>query len=199
MNNQPTTMNARGRCLVISAPSGSGKSTIIAWLMKEHPELNLSFSISCTSRAPRGTEQDGVEYFFVSPEEFRERIARGEFLEYEEVYENRFYGTLKEQVERQREAGQNVVFDVDVKGGVNIKRHYGDEALSIFIQPPSVEELRRRLVGRATDAPEVIEQRVEKAAYELTFAPQFDHVVVNDDLATACQEAWQLVSDFLLQ
>ena len=135
----------RGKLIIFSAPSGTGKSTIISWLMKEHKELNLSFSISCTSRAPRDTEQNGVEYFFLTPEEFRQRIENDEFLEYEEVYADRFYGTLKAQVERQLEAGQNVVFDVDVKGGVNIKRFYGDEALSIFIQPPSIQELRRRL------------------------------------------------------
>ena len=168
--------------LIVSAPSGSGKSTIVNWLMKEHPELKLYFSISCTSRAPRGTEQNGVEYFFLTPEEFRQRIENNEFLEYEEVYENRFYGTLKQQVERQREAGQNVVFDVDVKGGVNIKKYYGDEALSLFIQPPSVEELR-----------------LAKAEYELTFASQFDRVVVNDDLETAKQEALQVVKEFLGQ
>ena len=186
-----------GKLIIFSAPSGSGKSTIVNWLMQEHPELRLYFSISCTSRAPRGTERNGVEYFFISPEEFRHKIANDEFLEYEEVYENRFYGTLKAQVERQREEGQNVVFDVDVKGGVNIKKYYGDEALSLFIQPPSIEELRRRLVGRATDSPEAIEQRLAKAAYELTFAPQFDHVIVNDDLETAKQETCQLLSDFL--
>ena len=160
----------KGKMIIVSAPSGSGKSTIVQWLMKEHPELRLYFSISCTSRPPRGTEQNGVEYFFLSPEEFRERIARNEFLEYEEVYEDRFYGTLKEQVERQREAGQNVVFDVDVKGGCNIKQYYGEEALSLFIQPPSIEELRHRLEGRATDTPEAIEARLAKASYELTFA-----------------------------
>ncbi len=187
----------RGGLIIFSAPSGSGKSTLVNWLMKEHPELRLAFSISCTSRAPRGTERHGVEYFFVTPEEFRERIERQEFLEYEEVYEGRYYGTLKEQVERQREAGQNVVFDVDVKGGVNIKKFYGDEAMSIFVQPPSVQELRRRLVGRATDAPEVIEQRLAKAEYELTFAPQFDHVVINDDLETAKAETLRLVEEFL--
>ena len=134
-----------GKLIIFSAPSGTGKSTIINWLMNEHKELNLAFSISCTSRQPRGTEQNGVEYFFLSPEEFRQKIADGEFLEYEEVYTDRFYGTLKSQVERQTADGQNVVFDVDVKGGCNIKRHYGDKALSIFIQPPSVAELRRRL------------------------------------------------------
>ena len=187
----------RGRLIIVSAPSGSGKSTIVNWLMKEHPELNLYFSISCTSRQPRGQEQDGVEYFFLTPEEFRAKIERDEFLEYEEVYEDRFYGTLKQQVERQREAGQNVVFDVDVKGGINIKRHYGDEALSLFIQPPSVEELRRRLVGRATDAPEAIEERLAKAEYEMTFAPQFDRILVNDDLDVAKAEALQVVKSFV--
>ena len=187
----------KGKLIIFSAPSGSGKSTIVNWLMQEHPELKLYFSISCTSRAPRGTEQNGVEYFFLTPEEFREKISRDEFLEYEEVYENRFYGTLKQQVERQREAGQNVVFDVDVKGGVNIKKYYGDEALSLFIQPPSVDELRRRLVGRATDTPEAIEQRLAKAEYELTFATQFDHVIVNDDLKQAKQETLKIVKDFL--
>ena len=187
----------KGKMLIVSAPSGSGKSTIVQWLMKEHPELKLYFSISCTSRAPRGTEQNGVEYFFLTPEEFRDRIVKHEFLEYEEVYENRFYGTLKQQVENQREAGQNVVFDVDVKGGINIKKYYGDEALSLFIQPPSVEELRRRLIGRATDTPEAIEERLAKAEYEMTFAHQFDKIIVNDDLEEAKQEALQVVKDFL--
>lgn len=187
----------KGKMLIVSAPSGSGKSTIVQWLMKEHPELRLYFSISCTSRAPRGTEQHGVEYFFLTPEEFKTKIANNEFLEYEEVYENRFYGTLKQQVERQREAGQNVVFDVDVKGGINIKKYYGDEALSLFIQPPSVDELRRRLEGRATDTAEAIEQRLAKAEYEMTFASQFDRIIVNDDLETAKQEALQVVKEFL--
>ena len=187
----------KGKMLIVSAPSGSGKSTIVQWLMKEHPELKLYFSISCTSRAPRGTEQNGVEYFFLTPEEFRTKIQNDEFLEYEEVYTDRFYGTLKQQVENQRCQGQNVVFDVDVKGGVNIKKYYGDEALSLFIQPPSVEELRNRLVGRATDTAEAIEERLAKAEYELTFAPQFDKVIVNDDLETAKQEALQVVKDFL--
>lgn len=183
--------------LIVSAPSGSGKSTIVNWLMKEHPELRLYFSISCTSRAPRGEEKDGVEYFFLTPDAFKEKIANEEFLEYEEVYENRFYGTLKAQVERQREAGQNVVFDIDVKGGVNIKNHYGDDALSLFIQPPSVAELRKRLEHRGTDTPEAIEQRLAKAEYELTFASQFDQVIVNDDLEKAKQETLRVVSDFL--
>lgn len=189
----------RGKCIIISAPSGTGKSTIISWLMQAHPELRLAFSISCTSRPPRGSEQHGVEYFFLTPEEFRRRIDNDEFLEYEEVYENRFYGTLKAQVERQLNAGQNVVFDVDVKGGVNIKRHYGDEALSLFIQPPSIAELRRRLEGRATDAPEVIDQRIARAEFELTFAPQFDRIVVNDRLEQAESDALAVITDYLNQ
>ena len=187
----------RGKLIIISAPSGTGKSTIIGWLMKEHPELNLAFSISCTSRPPRGTEQNGVEYFFLTPEEFRQRIENDEFLEYEEVYEGRLYGTLKAQVERQLEAGQNVVFDVDVKGGVNIKNYYGDEAMSLFIQPPSIAELRKRLEGRGTDAPEVIDQRIARAEFELTFADKFDKIVVNDDLARAEEDALEIIQDFL--
>jgi guanylate kinase len=167
--------------------------------MQEHPELQLYFSISCTSRPPRGTEQNGVEYFFLTPEAFKEKIQNDEFLEYEEVYQDRFYGTLKAQVERQLEAGQNVVFDVDVKGGVNIKKFYGERAMSLFIQPPSVEELRRRLVGRGTDTPEAIENRLAKAEYEMTFAPQFDHIVVNDNLDAAKANTLQLVQQFLNQ
>lgn len=185
-----------GKLIIFSAPSGSGKSTIISRLM-QHPELHLAFSVSCTSRAPRGTERNGVEYFFITPEEFRERISRDEFLEYEEVYADRFYGTLKQQVETQAARGENVVFDVDVKGGCNIKQYYGDRALSIFIQPPSIEELRHRLVGRATDAPEVIEQRIERAAFELTFAPKFDRVVINDDLDRAVEETLRIVRGFV--
>ncbi len=198
MNRKKNISDARkGAFIIVSAPSGSGKSTIIKWLMDNHPELNLYFSVSCTSRPPRGSEQNGVEYFFLSPEEFRERIANDEFLEYEEVYADRFYGTLKTQVEQQAESGQNVVFDVDVKGGCNIKKYYGDRALSLFIQPPSVEALRERLVNRGTDTPEVIESRLAKAEYEMTFAPQFDHVVVNDVLEVAEAEALQIIKSFL--
>lgn len=190
-------MEKNGKCIIFSAPSGSGKSTIVQWLMAEHPELRLAFSISATSRPPRGTEQHGVEYFFLSPEAFRSRIAAGEFLEYEEVYQDRFYGTLKEQVDNQLKAGQNVVFDVDVKGGCNIKEHYGSKALSVFIQPPSVEELRRRLIGRATDSMEQIEQRVAKAEYEMSFAPQFDRIVINDNLDEAKQQTLDTLRKFL--
>ena len=184
-----------GKLIIFSAPSGSGKSTIINYLLTQN--LNLAFSISATSRAPRGTEQNGVEYFFLTPEEFKQRIANNEFLEYEEVYKDRFYGTLKAQVEKQLAAGQNVIFDVDVVGGCNIKKFYGDRALSVFIQPPSVEELRKRLVGRGTDTPEVIEDRVAKATYEMSFAPKFDKIIVNDDLETAKAEALEIITQFL--
>lgn len=184
-----------GKLIIFSAPSGSGKSTIINYLLTQN--LNLAFSISATSRPPRGEEKHGIEYFFLSPEEFKQRIANNEFLEYEEVYENRFYGTLKAQVEKQLEAGQNVVFDVDVVGGCNIKKFYGNRALSLFIQPPSVEELRKRLVGRGTDAPEVIESRIAKAEFELGFADKFDVVIINDELEKAQAEALQVIQEFL--
>ncbi len=185
-----------GAAIIVSAPSGSGKSTIINSLMP-HEELRLAFSISATTRAPRGEERDGVEYIFLSPEQFREHIAADDFIEYEEVYEDRYYGTLKAQVEKQLAAGQNLVFDVDVHGGVNLKKYFGDRALSLFIQPPSIDELRRRLEGRGTDTPEVIEQRLARADYELTFADRFDRVLVNDDLETAKAEAYDIVSGFL--
>lgn len=185
----------KGKVVIFSAPSGSGKSTIINYLM-QHRELNLAFSISATSRPPRGTEQHGVEYFFLSPDEFRQRIANDEFLEYEEVYEGRFYGTLKAQVEAQLEAGQNVIMDIDVNGGCRIKDYYGDRALSVFIQPPSVETLRQRLNGRGTDSPEVIEKRIERAEYELSFAPRFDKVIVNDKLESAQQQVLECLLDY---
>ena len=185
----------KGKLIIFSAPSGSGKSTIINYLMAQN--LNLAFSVSATSRPPRGAEQHGVEYYFLSAEEFKQRIANDEFLEYEEVYENRFYGTLKAPIEQQLEEGYNVVFDVDVVGGCNIKKYYGDRALSVFIQPPSIEELRKRLVGRATDAPEVIESRIAKAEFELGFAEKFDTVVINDDLEQAKADALNILQKFL--
>lgn len=186
-----------GRLLIVSAPSGSGKSTIVNYLMKEHPEFRLAFSVSATSRPPRGEERNGVEYYFLTEEEFRRHIKAGDFLEYEEVYEGRFYGTLKSQVDEKLAAGLNVVFDVDVKGGINIKRYYGDKALSIFIQPPSVEVLRKRLLGRATDDMAQIEERLAKAEYEMTFASQFDRILINDDLDTAKREAVAMLREFL--
>ena len=189
-------MIMRGKCLIFSAPSGSGKSTIVQWLL-QHPELKMVFSISATSRAPRGTEKNGVEYFFLTADEFRARIANDEFLEYEEVYSGCFYGTLKEQVEKRLNEGMNVVFDVDVVGGCNIKKYFGDEALSMFIQPPSVEELERRLRLRGTDSDEMITKRVAKASYELTFAPKFDVVIVNDKLEEAQMKALSTIKSFL--
>lgn len=183
------------KLIIFSAPSGSGKSTIINYLLKQN--LNLVFSISATSRPPRGTEQNGVEYFFLSPEEFRQRIANDEFLEYEEVYKDRFYGTLKSQVEKQLEARQNVIFDVDVVGGCNIKRFYGNRALSVFIQPPSIEELRKRLTGRGTDSAEVIESRIAKAQFELAYADKFDVRIINDNLEKAEAEALKVITEFI--
>ena len=190
-------MEKTGKLIIFCAPSGSGKSTLVQWLMSTHPELRLACSISCTSRSPRGAERHGVEYFFLSPEAFKEKIAQGEFLEYEEVYHDRFYGTLKSQVENQTAQGENIIFDVDVKGGCNIKAYYGQRAMSIFSQPPSLEVLRERLTSRGTDSPEAIEERLAKASYELSFAPRFDHIVVNDDLEKAKAAVLQLVTAFL--
>lgn len=184
-----------GKLIIFSAPSGSGKSTIINDLLTRN--LNLSFSISATSRLPRGEEKHGVEYYFLTPNEFRVRIDNDEFLEYEEVYADRFYGTLKSEVDERLQRGENVILDVDVKGGMNIKKIYQDKALSVFIQPPSIEELRNRLQKRATDSPEVIQQRIAKAAEELTYAPQYDVVVTNDDLTKAQEEAFKIITEFV--
>lgn len=185
------------KAVIFSAPSGSGKSTIVSHILKLHPELK--FSVSAASRVPRGDEKNGVAYWFISVDEFRKRIADNEFVEYEEVYPGSFYGTLKSEVERIWDNGDAIIFDVDVKGGVNLKKYFGDRALSVFIQAPSVEVLRQRLVGRATDSPEAIERRVAKAAEEMTYADRFDHIIVNDDLQKAYADAERLVSDFLSQ
>ena len=185
----------KGKTLIFSAPSGSGKSTIVHHLLENHPEIE--FSVSATSRAPRGEEKDGVDYWFLSEEEFRRRISEGGFVEFEEVYSGSFYGTLKSEVERIWAKGHVIIFDVDVKGGVNLKRYFGDSALSVFIQAPSVEELRKRLVLRGTDSPEAIDRRVAKAAEEMTYAPKFDRVLINDDLEKAFAEAESMVSEFL--
>lgn len=184
-----------GKLIIFSAPSGAGKSTITNYLLKQN--LRLRFSVSATSRAPRGEEKDGVEYHFLTTEAFRRQVAAGDFLEYEEVYTDIFYGTLKSEVERILAEGYNVIFDVDVVGGCNIKKYYGDRALSVFIQPPGIDVLRERLVNRGTDKPEVIEDRIRKAEYEMTFAPRFDFVIVNDVLEKAQAEALEVVREFL--
>ncbi len=184
-----------GKVIIFSAPSGSGKSTIVNYLLSL--DLGLEFSISATCRAPRGEEQHGKEYYFFSTDEFRQRIGKDDFLEWEEVYPGCYYGTLKSELDRIWKAGHAVVFDVDVVGGVNIKKIFGDQALSIFVKAPSVEVLRQRLVGRGTDSMEKIEQRVAKAEYEMTFADKFDVVIVNDNLETALAEAEKAVRDFL--
>lgn len=184
-----------GKLLIFSAPSGSGKSTIINYLLEQ--DLNLHFSISATSRPPRGKEQNGVEYYFLTPDDFKSKIETGEFLEYEEVYTDRFYGTLKAEVQRILDKGGNVIFDLDVAGGCNVKNYYGDQALSIFVEPPSIEELKCRLEKRGTDSPEVIQDRIAKAEYELSFASKFDVIIHNEDLDLAKAEAFDIVSNFL--
>jgi len=181
----------KGKLIIISAPSGAGKTSIIKYLMNS--ELNPAFSVSATSRKPRHNEQHGVDYYFLEHEEFMCKVDNNEFIEWEEVYEGLCYGTLKSEVERLTGEGRNVIFDVDVIGGLNIKKLYGNQALSLFIKPPSVEELKRRLTLRNTDTAETIEKRIAKAEYELTFANQFDAVVVNDELEKACREALQII------
>ncbi len=188
-------MSCQGKVVIFSAPSGTGKSTIINRLLQELPDLE--FSISATSRSPRGTERDGVEYYFLSEQEFKKRVENGEFLEWEEVYSGSCYGTLNSELRRIWTKGHVVVFDIDVQGALNIKNRLGAKALSVFIMPPSIEELRRRLVRRATDTAEAIEKRVAKAETEIGFQPYFDVTVVNDDLDTALAEIRKIVSDFL--
>ena len=184
------------KVLIFSAPSGAGKSTIVGHILGIWKDT-MEFSISATARGPRGTEQNGREDQFVSPDEFRRLISEDSFVEYEEVYKDHFYGTLKSEVERIWAAGHVIIFDVDVKGGVNLKKYFGEKALSIFIKAPSVETLRQRLVKRGTDSPEAIAERVEKASQEMEYAPQFDYVLINDDLATAFGEVEKVVEDFL--
>lgn len=185
----------QGKVIIFSAPSGAGKSTIISHMIAQG--LPLQFSISATSRAPRGAEVNGREYYFVSEEEFRQRIKKGDFLEYEEVYAGCFYGTLKSEVDEKVGLGKHVILDIDVVGALNVKKVYGDQALTVFIMPPSLEVLRNRLTSRGTDAPEVIEKRLAKAKFELSYAPQFDKTVINDDLSQACDETFELISNFI--
>ena len=182
--------------LIFSAPSGSGKSTIVNHILGLYPD-SMEFSVSATSRPPRGEEKHGREYYFLSADEFRKAVKEDKFVEFEEVYEGRFYGTLKSECERIWKAGHVIIFDVDVKGGVNLKKYFGDKALSIFIKAPSVEVLRERLIKRGTDSPEAIEERVAKAEEEMEYAPKFDYVLVNDDLNTAYAESEKVVEDFL--
>ena len=185
----------QGKVIIVSAPSGAGKTSIVRHLLEQVPELK--FSISATTRPKRDYEIDGKDYYFLTPEQFKERLANDEFLEWQEVYEDQYYGSLKSEVERIWSEGQVVIFDVDVLGGLNIKKFYGDEALSVFIEPPTLEELMNRLKKRGTETEESLKKRIDKAEYELSFAPQFDRIVLNDDLATAQQEMIDLVQAFL--
>ena len=184
-----------GKLLIFSAPSGSGKTTIVRRLLEQFS--NLEFSISATSRAPRGVEKNGVDYYFLSAEEFAEAVAADKFVEWEEVYKGTCYGTLRSEMERIWSKGNIILFDVDVMGGIRLKEIFGEDAMSIFVMPPSIEELRRRLEGRRTDAPEVIEKRIAKASFELTKAPEFDKQVVNDDLEVAVAEVAEIVKNFI--
>lgn len=183
------------KLIIFSAPSGSGKTTIVRELLKKYPQFE--FSISATSRAPRGAERNGVDYYFLTAEEFRKAVAEDKFVEWEEVYAGTCYGTLKSEMTRIWDKGNVIIFDVDVMGGINLKHIFGDKACSIFIMPPSIEELEHRLIGRGTDAPEVIAKRVAKAQFELSKASQFDHIVTNDDLATAIGETEKIIDNFL--
>ena len=186
----------QGKLIIISAPSGSGKSTIIGRIMQDK-SLRLAFSVSATTRPRRGQEVHGEDYYYLTPDEFRRMIDNDELVEYQEVYEGRFYGTPKSEVERITAMGKNVVLDLDVLGGVNVKQMYGDRAISIFIQPPSVEVLRQRLIKRGTDSMEDINARVDKAEFEISIGPQFDYTVINDDLDTAVNEVHDLIADFI--
>ena len=187
--------NMKGKLIIFSAPSGAGKTTIVKHLLQQ--DFDLNFSVSATSREPREGETHGKDYYFIPENEFKKKIENNEFLEWEEVYTGIFYGTLKSEVERIRNAGENVIFDVDVVGGLNIKKYYGNEAMAVFVQPPSVEELKKRLRNRSTESEEKIKMRVAKAEKELEFANQFDTVIVNDLLPKALQEAEKVVSGFL--
>ena len=187
----------QNKLIVVSAPSGAGKTSIVRYLLEKNP--NLSFSISATTRAKRDMETDGKDYYFITVPEFQKRIADGDFLEWQEVYHNQYYGSLKSEVDRLGAEGKVVIFDVDVLGGINIKKYYGERALSIFIQPPTVEDLKKRLVGRGTETPESLQKRLDKAAYELTFADQFDVVLINDVLEEARQKANDLIHNVLCQ
>ncbi|MCW5519093.1 guanylate kinase [Aureitalea sp. L0-47] len=185
-----------GKLIVFSAPSGSGKTTIVRHLLAQEP-LNLAFSVSVTSRAPRGDEKDGEDYYFISTEEFKKHIRNNDFLEWEEVYRDNFYGTLHSEVNRLWDEGKNVIFDIDVVGGLRIKKKYPEKTLSVFVEPPSVDELKIRLKNRKTESDEKIDMRIAKASIEMATAPQFDHIIVNDNLEKALEEAEDLVAGFI--
>lgn len=189
-------MNKKGKIVVISAPSGCGKSTIINSILGTG-EIQLRFSVSATNRAPRAGEEDGVNYHFFTTEEFRNAIANDEFVEWEQVYPGRYYGTLKRELSDAAQRGENTILDIDVKGALKVKKQFGDEALLIFIMPPSIEALRQRLVKRGTDSAEVIAERVDKAEYEISFADSFDVVITNDDLPVAVAATESVISAFL--
>jgi guanylate kinase len=195
MNHEPLTMDPQGKLIIFSAPSGAGKTTIVHHLLGKMPELE--FSISATTRAARGTEIDGKDYYFISKEEFLHLIAKKHFVEFEEVYTGTFYGTLRTEIERIWQQGKTVIFDIDVEGGLHLKKKYGEQALAIFVQPPSLEVLKERLSGRGTDSPEKLLERFAKAEKELNYAPKFDIILKNYDLNTACEEAEQLVRNFI--
>lgn len=186
----------KGKLLVFSAPSGSGKTTIVRHLLAQ-PDLNLEFSISCTTRAPRGEEIDGKDYYFISWDEFKKHIKAEDFVEWEEVYTDNFYGTLKAEVERIWALGKHVIFDIDVAGGLRIKHKFPNETLAVFVKPPSVDELKRRLKQRSTESEDKINMRIAKASVELATAPQFDTIIKNYDLEVAKEDAYQLVKDFI--
>lgn len=189
-------MSEGGKLIIFSAPSGSGKTTIVRHLLKQ-PELNLAFSVSATSRPPRGEEKDGVNYYFISTKEFKQHIKNDDFLEWEEVYRDNFYGTLKSEVERLWAEGKNVIFDIDVVGGLRIKKKFPKETLAVFVKPPSVDELKIRLKKRSTESEDKINMRVAKASVELATAPQFDKVIKNYDLDVALEESHSMVAEFL--
>ena len=196
MKNQAQTSTIHGKVIIFSAPSGSGKTTLVRHLLENNPDL--SFSISASTREKRGrTEQHGKDYYFLSPEEFKLKIDNDEFIEWEQVYEGNFYGTLKSEIQRLWNEGQNVVFDVDVKGGMSLKKYFGDDALAIFVKAPSEEVLRQRLINRNTETEEVISRRLYKVKFESGFADQFDVVLVNDDLEGSFAEAQKLYSEFI--